>query len=33
MEKQNDTFCRFRINAVKDSMEILKGKWKIHIIL
>ena len=25
-------FCRFRINAVKDSMELLKGKWKIHIL-
>lgn len=25
-------FCRFRINAVKDSMELLTGKWKIHIL-
>lgn len=25
-------FCRFRTNAVKDSMEILTGKWKIHIL-
>lgn len=25
-------FCRFRINAVKDSMDILTGKWKIHIL-
>lgn len=35
MEKQNlhsVGFCHFRINAVKDSMEILTGKWKIHIL-
>ena len=25
-------FCRFRINSVKDSMDILTGKWKIHIL-
>lgn len=25
-------FCRYRINAVKDSMEILTGKWKVHIL-
>ena len=25
-------FCRFRINAVKDSMQLLSGKWKIHIL-
>ena len=25
-------FCRFRINAVKDSMDILTGKWKVHIL-
>ncbi|MBP3944091.1 helix-turn-helix transcriptional regulator [Sphingobacteriaceae bacterium WQ 2009] len=25
-------FCHFRINAVKDSMELLTGKWKIHIL-
>lgn len=25
-------FCRYRINAVKDSMDILTGKWKIHIL-
>ena len=25
-------FCRFRINAVKDSMELLTGKWTIHIL-
>ncbi len=25
-------FCRFRINSVKDSMDILSGKWKIHIV-
>lgn len=37
MEKMNEPeqtggFCRFRINAVKDSMDILTGKWKIHIL-
>lgn len=26
------SFCRFRTNAVKDSMELLTGKWKIHIL-
>ncbi|MEN5231832.1 helix-turn-helix domain-containing protein [Sphingobacterium faecium] len=30
--EQNNKFCRFRINAVKDSMDILRGKWKIHIL-
>ncbi|MFZ4861030.1 winged helix-turn-helix transcriptional regulator [Sphingobacterium sp. Mn56C] len=25
-------FCRYRTNAVKDSMELLTGKWKIHIL-
>lgn len=25
-------FCRYRIHAVKDSMELLTGKWKIHIL-
>lgn len=25
-------FCRFRTNAVKNSMELLTGKWKIHIL-
>ena len=25
-------FCHSRINAVKDSMDILTGKWKIHIL-
>lgn len=25
-------FCRYRTNAVKDSMTLLTGKWKIHII-
>ncbi len=24
-------FCRYRTNAVKDSMTLLTGKWKIHI--
>lgn len=30
--KQQIGFCHFRINAVKDSMDILTGKWKIHIL-
>jgi DNA-binding HxlR family transcriptional regulator len=30
--KTQSGFCRFRINAVKDSMDILTGKWKIHIL-
>ena len=30
--EQQVGFCRFRINAVKDSMDILTGKWKIHIV-
>lgn len=25
-------FCRYRTNAVKDSMGLLTGKWKIHIL-
>lgn len=25
-------FCRFRTHAVKDSMTLLTGKWKIHIL-
>lgn len=25
-------FCRYRTNAVKDSMDLLTGKWKIHIL-
>ena len=25
-------FCRYRTTAVKDSMELLTGKWKIHIL-
>lgn len=25
-------FCHYRINAVKDSMELLTGKWKVHIL-
>ena len=34
MENQDQPrgFCHFRINAVKDSMELLTGKWKIHIL-
>lgn len=31
-EEHQIGFCRFRINAVKDSMDILTGKWKIHIL-
>lgn len=30
--RQQIGFCRFRINAVKDSMDILTGKWKVHIL-
>lgn len=25
-------FCKFRINSVKNSLDILSGKWKIHIL-
>lgn len=25
-------YCAYRINAVNESMEILSGKWKIHIL-
>lgn len=33
MEKEKyEGFCKYRINAVKDSMELLTGKWKIHIL-
>lgn len=31
-KKEEPAFCRFRTNAVKDSMELLTGKWKIHIL-
>lgn len=31
-QEQAPGFCRFRINAVKDSMDILTGKWKVHIL-
>lgn len=31
-KKDPPKFCRFRINAVKDSMSLLTGKWKIHIL-
>jgi DNA-binding HxlR family transcriptional regulator len=31
-EQHTHGFCRYRINAVKDSVEILSGKWKIHIL-
>ena len=32
LQYQAPAFCRFRTNAVKDSMELLTGKWKIHIL-
>jgi DNA-binding HxlR family transcriptional regulator len=32
MDEQAPGFCRFRINAVKDSMDLLTGKWKVHIL-
>lgn len=35
MEEQEYTppgFCRYRINSVKDSMGLLTGKWKVHIL-
>ena len=33
MEDQHSVgFCHFRVNAVKDSMGLLTGKWKIHIL-
>lgn len=32
MEYKEPAFCRYRTNAVKDSMELLTGKWKIHIL-
>lgn len=25
-------FCKFRVYAVKDSMDVLTGKWKFHIL-
>ena len=31
-EYKAPAFCRFRTNAVKDSMGLLTGKWKIHIL-
>ena len=31
-DKKQIGFCHFRINAVKDSMDILMGKWKVHIL-
>ncbi|MBQ0116899.1 MAG: helix-turn-helix transcriptional regulator [Flavobacterium sp.] len=31
-EQHRPGFCHFRINAVKDSMELLSGKWKIHLL-
>lgn len=33
MDNQHSVgFCHFRVNAVKDSMGLLTGKWKIHIL-
>lgn len=34
MEENNYTSssCTYRINVIKDTMEILSGKWKVHII-
>ncbi|MCR6640050.1 MAG: helix-turn-helix transcriptional regulator [Sporocytophaga sp.] len=36
MKKQpvvnNTNICRTRINAIKDTMDILSGKWKFHIL-
>lgn len=26
------TSCKIRINAIKDAMEVLSGKWKFHIL-
>ena len=28
----NTTSCKVRISAIKDTMEILSGKWKFHIL-
>ena len=28
----NTTSCKMRITAIKDTMEILSGKWKFHIL-
>mgnify|MGYP003575757980 FL=1 len=28
----NNAFCKTRILAIKDAMEILSGKWKFHIL-
>lgn len=28
----NTTSCKVRITAIKDTMEILSGKWKFHIL-
>lgn len=36
MKKQsvvnNNNICQIRIQAIKDAMEILSGKWKFHIL-
>ncbi|WP_045464278.1 winged helix-turn-helix transcriptional regulator [Sporocytophaga myxococcoides] len=36
MKKQqmvnNTNICKTRINAIKDTMDILSGKWKFHIL-
>lgn len=28
----NNSICKVRISAIKDTMEILSGKWKFHIL-
>lgn len=28
----NNSICKVRINAIKDTMELLSGKWKFHIL-
>ncbi|RZM26669.1 MAG: transcriptional regulator [Pedobacter sp.] len=36
MKKQaqlnNNQICQTRLNAIRDSMDILSGKWKLHIL-
>ncbi|KXH83512.1 winged helix-turn-helix transcriptional regulator [Chryseobacterium kwangjuense] len=31
-KEETNGFCKFRINVIKDSMGLLTGKWKIHIL-
>lgn len=28
----NNTVCKHRMNAIKDTVELLSGKWKFHIV-